>query len=124
MRNMNKLVKVQRSDFTLKPRIYTKKVYDDLNVTTTQSKVFQTVCEYYNVSELEVLGKSKIMKYAQPRQIIQYILRFGLKIKIIEIAKIFNQRISAPQHNFIAVQNLLETNKQFKKEFGDIISKL
>lgn len=59
--------------------------------TISLNKILKAVCQYFNVSELELKKKSRRYKYLYPRQIFYYISRKTTKHSLKQIALVFDQ---------------------------------
>lgn len=65
---------------------------DDGIIKITPQKIIESICSYYNVSEDELIGKSKQKNVALPRQIAMYLCKTLTNLNFVMIAKALGNR--------------------------------
>lgn len=65
---------------------------DDGIIKITPQKIIESICSYYNISEDELLGKSKQKNVALPRQIAMYLCKTLTNLNFVMIAKALGNR--------------------------------
>jgi len=58
----------------------------------TVDRIQEVVCEYFNVTDVELIGESRIKKYAFPRHVAQYLCRTLTELSFPEIGQRFGGR--------------------------------
>ncbi len=86
--------------------------------------IIKKICEFYNVLPEDLRKKTRKTEIRKPRQIAQYIIydRFNEKLTQESIAAIFKQKHSTLCYSKKVVNNQLQTDKKFKKEYEDLIA--
>ena len=75
-----------------------KEVFKDDIITPSQDEkltpelIIKKVCDYYNVTEKEIIGKKKTKEIVEPRQIAIYLIDDMLDIPLVTIGKLFGGR--------------------------------
>lgn len=67
-------------------------VPDDGIIKITPQKIIESVASYYNISEDEILGKSKQKNIAFPRQVVMYLCKTLTNMNFVMIAKALGNR--------------------------------
>lgn len=67
-------------------------VPDDGIIKITPQKIIESVASYYNISEDEILGKSKQKNIAFPRQVVMYLCKTLTSMNFVMIAKALGNR--------------------------------
>lgn len=65
---------------------------DDGIIKITPQKIIESICSYYNISEDELIGKSKQKNVALPRQIAMYLCKTLTNLNFVMIAKALGNR--------------------------------
>lgn len=87
--------------------------------------VIKYVCSYYDIKTSQIKENTRKENIALPRQIIMYILRNTLKLKLEEIAFILKRKDHTTViHGVDKITNLIIKNPTFKEEIDRIISSL
>ena len=84
------------------------------------NNIIASVCEYYNVTREEIMGRSRKRKIAIPRQIAMFFHREIGKMFFDDIAKLFDRHHSVPIYNYDTVKVLVAFDKQTRKEVEEI----
>lgn len=88
-------------------------------------KLLQTISEFYEISEDDLLGKSREKRFAFPRQIIMFLLREELNYSYPTIgAEIGNRDHTTAMHAYSKISNNLENNEKLRQEINLIKQKL
>ena len=74
-----------------------KEVFKDNIISTKEDKltpelIIKKVCEFYNITESEIVGKKKTKEIVEPRQIAIYLIDDMLDIPLVTIGKLFGGR--------------------------------
>ncbi len=85
--------------------------------------IIDTVCKYYNISRVDLLGKKKNKEFVDPRQMCMYLITDMLDLPLASISKIFDKK----DHTTIIyardkISNALKTNQKLKVEASDLKS--
>ncbi len=88
-------------------------------VTTTN--IIHAVCEYYNVSEADLLGKKKNKEFAEPRQICVYLITELMTLPLVSVG----QAIGGRDHTTVIhardkIAKLVAENERFATEVNDL----
>lgn len=87
--------------------------------------VVHAVCSYYNVKALKIRGETKESAIALPRQLIMYILRKYLGLKLNQVAFFLNRKDhTTVMHAIKKISRLLAKDPLFKQEIENILSSL
>ena len=84
----------------------------------------QFVADYFKISLSDMLGKSRLREFAEPRQIAHYLCRKFTNKTLHIIAKKCNKDHATCLHSAKAVKNLIQTNRIFREKIQDIEEKL
>ncbi len=85
------------------------------------SDVIKAVCSYYHIKQSQIKGETRIDEVALPRQIVMYILRNELKMKLDQIAFILRRKDHTTViHATNKVSRLAVENPSFKEELDRI----
>ncbi|HLL60733.1 MAG TPA: chromosomal replication initiator protein DnaA [Candidatus Nitrosocosmicus sp.] len=91
----------------------------------TPQDVIKTVCSYYDLRPSQIKDQTRKDSIALPRQIIMYILRHILKLKLEEIAYILKRKDHTTiLHGVEKITGRLLKNPSFKEEVDRIIQSL
>jgi len=94
---------------------------DVINQSLTVDNIRNIVCEFYNISIEVVYNKTSNPAIVKPRQIIQY---FAYKLLFLSNKSIGEQTGGKSHatiiHSKETVNNMIDTNKQYKKEIEEI----
>lgn len=89
------------------------------------SDVIKTVCAYYNVKQVHIKSPTRASNIALPRQIIMYILRNELKLKLEEVAYILKRKDHTTiMHGVDKIAREVMKDPNFKQEIDRILSSL
>lgn len=87
--------------------------------------VIKFVCSYYNVKPSRIKNNTRKENVVLPRQIIMFLLRNVLKLKLEEIAFILKKKDHTTIiHGVDKITNMILKNPTFKEDVGRIISSL
>ena len=84
------------------------------------NNIIASVCEYYNVTREEIMGRSRKRYHAIPRQMAMFFHREIGKMFFDDIGEIFDRHHSVPIHNYDTVKGLMRIDKQTRKEVEEI----
>jgi len=87
--------------------------------------VIRAVCSYYNVKQSRIKSETRESGVVLPRQLIMYVLRHWLGMKLEEIAYILNRKDHTTViHGTEKISRLIAQNPIFKQEVDRIVSPL
>lgn len=87
--------------------------------------VVRAVCSYYNIKIGQVKGSSRQESYVLPRQIIMYILRSHLRLKLTDVAAFLRRKDhTTVMHADEKIRRLLTKDQIIKQEIDGIIKSL
>ncbi len=98
-----------------------KKIFKDINKLSSNnisfSKILKSVSNFYDITEKDIIGKSRKKEIVKSRQIIIYLLRKDLKYSYPYIAKkIGGKDHTTIMHSYKKIENELKENKEIKEE--------
>jgi len=100
-------------------------------LTTTNTKrittnhILQAVCEYFDISEEEIVSNKKNQSVAYPRQIAMYLTRKLIDISYKNIAEVYGKSDhTTVKHAFEKIEKETQTNIETKTLVDDFIAKL
>ena len=95
---------------------------DDGIIKITPQKIIDCICSYYNLTEDDILGKSKQKNIAFARQIAMYLSRSHItNISLSAIgSEIGGKDHATVLHACSTVQDLMDTDKVFRQYVADI----
>lgn len=89
------------------------------------SDIIKTVCSYYDIKQSRIKSPNRAESIAFPRQIVMYLLRKDLKLKLEEIAYILKKKDHTTIiHGVEKVEKLLLKDATFKQEIDKILQSL
>ena len=89
---------------------------------TTPDDLINHCCEYYQIRKENLIGPTKMHEVLKPRQIcIHAIKKFFPKLMLVEIAKLFNRDHSTIIYNLKIVENMFDTDINWRKEYNQFI---
>lgn len=87
--------------------------------------VIRAVCSYYNVKQSRVKSETRESGVVLPRQLIMYVLRHRLGMKLEEVARTLNRKDHTTViHGTEKISRLISQNPAFKQEVDRIVSPL
>jgi len=88
-------------------------------------EIIKTVASYYAVKVSQIKGKGRLAEVAHARQVIMYLLREKLKLKLKQIAFLLKREDHTTIiHGVEKIAHLITTNPSFKEEIDQIIKNL
>lgn len=95
-----------------------KKVDENQIIKTSPKKVIDAVSNYFEIGKRNLLGKTRMRKYAFPRQILMYLLRTQLNLPLEEVGRLIGGRDHTTiMHGVDKITTLASTNVDLR---GDI----
>lgn len=92
---------------------------------TTSQDVIKAVCVYYDIKPLHIKGPTRKESIARARQIIMYLLRCELDMKLDEIAFLLKRKDHTTiMHGVDKIKNEIMNNERFSVEIQRIINSL
>ena len=89
----------------------------------TVDKIMDTVCKYYNVKKVDLVGKKKNKEIVDPRQICIYLITELLDIPLMTIGQAFGGRDHTTiMHARDKITQNIKTNKSLKTNIEDLIA--
>ena len=89
----------------------------------TIDTVLNCVADAFNVTKADMLGKRRIKRFVEPRQVAQYILRHYLKLTLQDIADMFSGKHCTIMYSVNKVKDLMEVDKKYRGVVNKIIIK-
>ncbi|MCL4118978.1 UNVERIFIED_CONTAM: hypothetical protein GTU68_026746 [Idotea baltica] len=87
----------------------------------TLQSIIKTCCDYFDIKVEEVIGKSRKREVTQPRQISMYFAKVFTNLPLTKIGEAFGGRDhSTVIHSCTVVQNLMETDDEYKYHVEEI----
>lgn len=104
-------------------------IRDFLTITTakkvTAKQILQLVCEYYEISEDEIMSSKKNQNIAYPRQIAMYLTRKLMDLSYKAIAEIYGKSDhTTVKHAYDKIEKELKRNMEIRTLVDDFIVKL
>jgi chromosomal replication initiator protein len=89
------------------------------------NEVVREVCSYYNIRASKIRGTTKESNVALPRQLIMYILRKHLDLKLDQVAFFLNRKDhTTVMHAIKKISRLIAKDPMFKQDVNNILSSL
>lgn len=91
----------------------------------TPKNIIKNICDYYEITEEELLSEKRNREIAFPRQICMYLMRYLLNLAFPKIGELLGGRhYSTVMHADEKISNLLKTDQNLKKDIDDIIHRI
>lgn len=90
----------------------------------TPEKVLETIASFYEVSQQDILGKSRQKRLVWARQILMYLLRTELKMSLLKIASFLNRDHTTIMHGCEQVAQRIKMNPVLVKTIEAIRSEI
>jgi chromosomal replication initiator protein len=91
----------------------------------TPADVIKTVCSYYNVKQAHIKSSTRASSVALPRQVIMYLLRNELKLKLEEVAYLLKRKDHTTiMHGVEKVTRSMMKDPVFKQDIDRIVQSL
>ena len=91
----------------------------------TSKHILQAVCEYYDISEEEIVSNKKNQNVAYPRQIAMYLTRKLMDISYKNIAEIYGKNDQTTvKHAYEKIEREVQSNIETRTIVDDFIAKL
>ncbi len=90
----------------------------------TIDDVLKKVCEYFDISEKQIMGKSRKKEIALARQISMYLSQEICELSLSQIGKFYGKHHSTVMHSIEKIKNEIKTNDDVRKYVEEIVSKL
>lgn len=91
----------------------------------TPAAVLKTVCSYYDIKQSHIKSNSRTSSIALPRQVIMYLLRNELKLKLEEIAYLLKRKDHTTViHGVEKVTRQMMKDPEFKQDIDRILQSL
>ena len=95
--------------------------------TITPEKIIEIICEYYNLTELQLMQETRKIKIVKPRQILHYLIRKYIKtrikgserykrISLKDTGKVTNQDHATVLNSIKSVDSYIATNQSVRLE--------
>ncbi|MDE6583314.1 MAG: chromosomal replication initiator protein DnaA, partial [Clostridia bacterium] len=98
-----------------------EEIKNDLN----PDKIISVVCDYFNISYQDIIGKKKNKEVVEPRMIAIYLISELLNLPLVNIGKIFGGRDHTTiMHSRDKITQDLKTNKKIQALVSDITNML
>ena len=94
-------------------------------VKDNNEEALSVIASFYNISTVDLIGKSRNSKFVLPRHIAMYILKKNLNFTYVRIGQILNGRDHTTVMNgCLKIEEDLKTNVQLKLAIENILKKL
>ena len=101
--------------------VFTKEPNEEVKNDLTSDKIINTVCDYFNISYQDIIGKKKNKEVVVPRMIAIYLINDLLNLPLVVIGKIFGKRDHTTiMHSRNKITSELQTNKKMQNLVNDI----
>ena len=101
--------------------VFTKEPNEEVKNDLTTDKIINTVCDYFNISYQDIIGKKKNKEDVVPRMIAIYLINDLLNLPLVVIGKIFGKRDHTTiMHSRNKITSELQTNKKMQNLVNDI----
>lgn len=101
--------------------VFTKEPNEEVKNDLTTDKIINTVCDYFNISYQDIIGKKKNKEVVVPRMIAIYLINDLLNLPLVVIGKIFGKRDHTTiMHSRNKITSELQTNKKMQNLVNDI----
>ncbi|MDD4211160.1 MAG: chromosomal replication initiator protein DnaA [Clostridia bacterium] len=98
-----------------------KEVFESEAKAVNPENILEKVCRYFNVTEDDIIGKSKKKEIVEPRQVAVYIITELLDLPLTSIGKIFNGRDHTTIiHSRDKISDKIKTDNRLKIAVEDI----
>lgn len=115
---------ITKNDITLDvAREVLKDIIIPMKSELTADDIIKTVCNFFNVSISDIIGKSRMKNVVLPRQISIYLMRNLTRLSLKEIGKLFMKDHTTIIHSIEKVQDL-KKDKKMKELIERITSEL
>ncbi len=95
------------------------------NIPITVNKIINKVCDYYDVSKEDIIGKRKTKDIIRPRQVAMYVCRELTDMNYVMISREFGKRDrTTVMSNVDKVQKDLKTDSELERDVDNIIREL
>ncbi len=126
---LNHLIAYQKTTQTVPDLETAKKLLKNFtyapNKIVTPKKIIQTVAEFYDLKEKELLSKTRKKEIVKPRQVAMYLLRKLLNCSFPFIGRKFNGKDHTTAiYSFEKITKEIEKNENLKEEINQIKEKL
>jgi len=126
---LNHLIAYQKTTQTVPTLETAKKLLKNFtyapNKVVTPKKIIQTVAEFYDLKEKELLSKTRKKEIVKPRQVAMYLLRKLLSCSFPFIGRKFNGKDHTTAiYSFEKITKEIEKNENLKEEINQIKEKL
>src|SRR6202453_363740 len=85
-----------------------------------QERILQTVMHHYDVSWEDMIARCRKRKVLVPRQVAMYLLHKMLGMGCVDVGNLFNMDHTTDIHTFALIQDLIDTNEDFRNEIRGI----
>lgn len=104
--------------------IHCLKFKDEYPVRVSPSKIIDVVCEAYNVTIIELMGKRRDVPLPAARQLSMYLIRKYCNGKVTQIGKLFNKDHTTVIHSCQEVVKRMDVYPDFVKKVQQITENL
>jgi chromosomal replication initiator protein len=84
--------------------------------------VVQAVSSVTGIKREHILGKRRLRRYADARQMAMFLTRQSTKLTVQRIGKLFDRDHSTVVHASNCVQSLIDISGNYKDEFNEIVN--
>ena len=96
-------------------------IEEDRNEGITPEDIIKTVCEYFDITKQDIIGKKKSKDIVEPRMIAIYLINEILEIPLVSIGKIFGGRDHTTiMHSRDKISDEIKTSNKTKTLVSEI----
>lgn len=101
--------------------IFSREPIEDIKSDLTPEKIISVVCDYFNVSNQDIIGKKKNKEIVEPRMLAIYLISELLSLPLVNIGKIFGGRDHTTiMHSRDKISEELKNNKKTKNIVNEL----
>jgi chromosomal replication initiation ATPase DnaA len=82
--------------------------------------IMRTICEYFEVSEESIKGKSRLNPFKWPRHFYVYFCRRFTGLSFKQIGEILDRDHTTAMHSCQVIKDILDTDDVYRKYYNDI----
>lgn len=91
-----------------------------LDLPERQEYIIQAVVQHYGLSFDDLLRRSRMIEFRIPRQVAMYLLHKTLGMGCASVGSLFNMHHTTAMHTFKKIQDLIDTDENFRNEVRGI----
>lgn len=101
--------------------IFSNQIKEEVKTNLNPDKIINTVCDYFNISYQDIIGKKKSKEIVEPRMISIYLISELLNLPLVNIGKIFGGRDHTTiMHSRDKITEEIKNNKKTQNIVSEI----